>query len=47
MQMKTLPWMRGSIILMHDGGGDRSATVAALPVLITTLRAKGYEFVPV
>ena len=24
-------WMRGSIILMHDGGGDRSATVAALP----------------
>jgi peptidoglycan-N-acetylglucosamine deacetylase len=45
--MKTKPWMRGSIILMHDGGGDRSATVAALPLLITTLRAKGYEFVPV
>ena len=32
---------------MHDGGGDRSATVAALPLLITTLRAKGYELVPV
>jgi peptidoglycan-N-acetylglucosamine deacetylase len=45
--MKTRPWMRGSIILMHDGGGDRSATVAALPLLITTLRAKGYEIVPV
>ncbi len=45
--MKTRSWMRGSIILMHDGGGDRSATVAALPLLITTLRAKGYQFVPV
>ncbi len=45
--MKSKPWMRGSVILMHDGGGDRSATVAALPLLITTLRAKGYEFVNV
>ncbi len=41
------PWKRGSIILMHDGGGNRSATVAALPLLITTLRAHGYEIVPV
>ncbi len=46
-QMKTTHWMRGSIILMHDGGGNRSATVAALPLLITTLRAKGYKFVQV
>jgi cellulose synthase/poly-beta-1,6-N-acetylglucosamine synthase-like glycosyltransferase/peptidoglycan/xylan/chitin deacetylase (PgdA/CDA1 family) len=45
--MKTHPWMRGSIILLHDGGGNRAATVAALPLLITTLRAKGYEIVPV
>jgi len=45
--MRTYPWMRGSIILMHDGGGNRSATVAALPLLITTLRAKGYELVNV
>ena len=45
--MKDKPWFRGSIILLHDGGGDRSATVAALPLLITTLRAKGYELVPV
>ena len=45
--MNTKPWMRGSIILMHDGGGDRSATVAALPLLIDSLRAKGYTFVPV
>jgi cellulose synthase/poly-beta-1,6-N-acetylglucosamine synthase-like glycosyltransferase/peptidoglycan/xylan/chitin deacetylase (PgdA/CDA1 family)/spore germination protein YaaH len=45
--MKDRPQFRGSIILMHDGGGDRSATVAALPVLIDTLRAKGYQIVPV
>jgi cellulose synthase/poly-beta-1,6-N-acetylglucosamine synthase-like glycosyltransferase len=32
---------------MHDGGGDRSATVAALPVLIDALRAKGYTIVSV
>ncbi len=45
--MKTKPQFRGSIILMHDGGGDRSATVAALPVLIDALRAHGYTIVPV
>jgi len=45
--MDKRPWTRGSIILMHDGGGDRSATVAALPMLITTLRQRGYEIVPV
>ena len=45
--MKTKPQFRGSIILMHDGGGDRSVTVRALPVLIDTLRAHGYTIVPV
>jgi cellulose synthase/poly-beta-1,6-N-acetylglucosamine synthase-like glycosyltransferase/peptidoglycan/xylan/chitin deacetylase (PgdA/CDA1 family)/spore germination protein YaaH len=45
--MKVKPQFRGSIILLHDGGGDRSSTVAALPVLIDTLRAKGYTIVPV
>ena len=45
--MKTKPQFRGSVILMHDGGGNRSATVAALPLLIDTLRARGYTFVPV
>jgi len=45
--MKTKPQFRGSIILMHDGGGDRAATVAALPVLIDALRAHGYTIVPV
>jgi peptidoglycan-N-acetylglucosamine deacetylase len=45
--METHPWTKGSVILMHDGGGDRSATIAALPVLIEALRARGYEIVPV
>ncbi len=45
--MEKNPWGRGSVILLHDGGGDRSATVAALPVLIEALRARGYEIVPV
>jgi cellulose synthase/poly-beta-1,6-N-acetylglucosamine synthase-like glycosyltransferase/peptidoglycan/xylan/chitin deacetylase (PgdA/CDA1 family)/spore germination protein YaaH len=45
--MKTRPDLRGSIILMHDGGGNRAPTVAALPLLITTLRARGYQIVPV
>jgi cellulose synthase/poly-beta-1,6-N-acetylglucosamine synthase-like glycosyltransferase/peptidoglycan/xylan/chitin deacetylase (PgdA/CDA1 family)/spore germination protein YaaH len=45
--MKTKPQFRGSIILLHDGGGDRSTTVAALPVLIDALRARGYDIVQV
>ncbi len=45
--MKIKPQFRGSIILLHDGGGDRSVTVRALPVLINTLRAHGYTIVPV
>ena len=34
----------GAIILLHDGGGDRSHTVAILRPLIDTLRAQGYSF---
>jgi peptidoglycan-N-acetylglucosamine deacetylase len=45
--MKVKPQFRGSIILMHDGGGNRQATVDALPFLIDTLRAHGYSIVPV
>lgn len=41
------PDVRGHVILLHDSGGDRSTTVEALPKLIDTLRAKGYELVPV
>ena len=36
-----------NIILLHDGGGNRAETVAALPRIIATLRAEGYRFVPV
>jgi len=35
----------GAIILLHDGGGNRYQTVKALPTIITTLRAEGYNFV--
>jgi peptidoglycan/xylan/chitin deacetylase (PgdA/CDA1 family) len=37
----------GSIVVMHDGGGNRSQTVAALPRIIDTLRGRGYRFVTV
>ncbi len=37
----------GAIILMHDAGGDRSQTVAALPKIIAALRRRGYRFVTV
>lgn len=35
------------IVLLHDPGGDRGRTLAALPGLIRTLRARGYELVGV
>src|SRR6266480_1134358 len=37
----------GNIVLLHDGGGDRSQTLIALPQLIDALRAEGYEFASV
>lgn len=37
----------GGIVLMHDGGGNRSATVEALPKIITKLKALGYKFVTI
>jgi peptidoglycan-N-acetylglucosamine deacetylase len=37
----------GSIVLLHDGGGDRSQTVAALPRLITGLRERGHRLATV
>ncbi|MFT4049548.1 MAG: polysaccharide deacetylase family protein [Solirubrobacterales bacterium] len=37
----------GSIILEHDGGGNRSQTLAALPQYVRTLKARGYKFVTV
>ncbi len=37
----------GNIVLMHDGGGNRSETVRALPMIIEGVRARGYEIAPV
>jgi peptidoglycan/xylan/chitin deacetylase (PgdA/CDA1 family) len=37
----------GAVVLMHDGGGDRSQTVEALDQLIPKLQAQGYQFVTV
>ncbi len=37
----------GTIILMHDGGGDRSQDVEALPLLIEELQSQGYTFVTI
>lgn len=37
----------GNIILLHDAGGDRSATVKALPRIIHYFKNKGYTFTTV
>jgi peptidoglycan-N-acetylglucosamine deacetylase len=37
----------GAIVLMHDGGGNHSKTVQALPQIIARLRQQGYRFVTV
>src|ERR1051326_1357812 len=43
----TNPETRGEVVLLHDSGGDRQATIEALPRLIHELRARGYKFVAV
>ncbi|MFA5901024.1 MAG: glycosyltransferase, partial [Hyphomicrobium sp.] len=43
----TNPETRGQVILLHDAGGDRSQTVAALPRIIDGLRARGLDIVPI
>jgi cellulose synthase/poly-beta-1,6-N-acetylglucosamine synthase-like glycosyltransferase/peptidoglycan/xylan/chitin deacetylase (PgdA/CDA1 family) len=35
---------QGAIVMLHDGGGNRGQTLAALPHIITRLRAEGYRF---
>ncbi|WP_251059064.1 MULTISPECIES: bifunctional polysaccharide deacetylase/glycosyltransferase family 2 protein [unclassified Streptomyces] len=37
----------GQILLMHDAGGDRAQTVAALEQLVPRLKASGYKFATV
>lgn len=36
----------GNVIQLHDGGGDRRATIEALPLIIERLQRAGYTFVP-
>jgi peptidoglycan/xylan/chitin deacetylase (PgdA/CDA1 family) len=36
---------RRSVVLLHDGGGDRRHTVAALDATIRSLKQRGYRFV--
>jgi len=38
---------RGNVILLHDGGGTRAQTVAALGPLIDSLKARGYQLTTV
>jgi len=45
--MDNNPETRGQVVLLHDSGGDRAATIEALPRLIHELRARGFKFVPV
>jgi peptidoglycan/xylan/chitin deacetylase (PgdA/CDA1 family)/glycosyltransferase involved in cell wall biosynthesis len=37
----------GHVVLLHDGGGDRSQTIAALPRVIDGLRSEGFAIVPI
>ena len=41
------PETGGQVVLLHDSGGNRSRTIAALPHLIDALRAQGYQLVTV
>jgi peptidoglycan/xylan/chitin deacetylase (PgdA/CDA1 family) len=37
----------GSIIVLHDGGGDRSVTVETVNILVKDIREMGYKFVTI
>ena len=37
----------GTVVIMHDGGGDRSNTIGALPLLIRALKMEGFTFVTI
>ena len=37
----------GAIIVLHDGGGPRWATVQAMPKIVAELRRRGYQMVTV
>ncbi|MBI4743904.1 MAG: polysaccharide deacetylase family protein [Actinobacteria bacterium] len=35
----------GAVIVLHDGGGNQKSTVSALPLIINSLRSRGFQFV--
>ncbi len=37
----------GNVILLHDGGGNRSQTVIALAAILDGLKERGYQVVPI
>jgi peptidoglycan-N-acetylglucosamine deacetylase len=45
--LKQVDSIKGNVILLHSGGGDRRATVRALPVLVRTLEDRGYQFITI
>ena len=45
--LKQVDSIKGNVILLHSGGGDRRATVRALPLLVRTLQDRGYQFVTI
>ncbi|GIF66989.1 bi-functional transferase/deacetylase [Asanoa ishikariensis] len=47
VRSSTPPDGRGAVVLLHDAGGDRSQTVAALDTFIPQMRQRGYRFTTV
>jgi peptidoglycan/xylan/chitin deacetylase (PgdA/CDA1 family) len=44
----TLNYARnGAILLLHDGGGNRAQTIAALPIIIANLISRGFKLVTI
>jgi cellulose synthase/poly-beta-1,6-N-acetylglucosamine synthase-like glycosyltransferase len=43
---RATPLRSENVILLHDGGGNRAQTVAALPGIVHDLRAAGFTIVP-
>jgi hypothetical protein len=34
-------------VILHDGGGDRTATIRALPIIVRGIRQKGLRLVAI
>lgn len=45
--LSTNPEVMGSVVLLHDSGGNRDATIKALPQIIKFYKEKGYKFITV